>query len=292
MLKPPVIAILLATGSAAWSQPFPNQPPPEAAQTTYEQPVAWERIQYGELSTQAMIFHRARESNAPLIVYFDNVVWRDGEIVRDNDLAGFAHSRGYASAFVSWDLQDQPTAEEILGDLGRAVARLVADAAELGIDPDEIVLVARGGAGGLAALLATDPRHLEAAGVDFAALRGVILLNGDGFDLVARATDNSGRLRGELEDVFGADDALRRHSPINHLAPPNAPAFLLVVESRRASFTEHSHGFSELLTSAGIDNRLVLIPRNIRSTSVHMFGTRDTEWNAAAAEFLERAFSR
>lgn len=288
--------LMLTTASAGLAQSAQRstaQFEPSGAPTTYSLPVASERIEYGDLSGQEIRFHPARGGAlAPLVIYISSA-WSDGQgYDLDDDLAGFAYQRGYASAFVGYHGLESPNADEVLGDYAAALRRLADEAPERGIDMSRIVIVARGGAAGFAALLATEPAWLESAGLPFGALRGVILLNGDGFDLAPRLADSDGRLDSEFEYLFGEGAGrLARYSPVSHLDPPNAPAFLLIAEERKASIAEASQSFAERLNGAGVANRLVLVPRHIRTERVGTFSTRPTDTGQAATEFLEAAFN-
>lgn len=288
--------LLASAGGAQPSSPtdYDRFMPGRDAATTYSIPVARERIEYGELSGQEISFHSARgDAPAPLVVYISSI-WSDGQDRGlDDDVAGFAYERGYASAFVGYHWDDRPSAEDVLADYAGALRQLAEEAPERGIDVSRIVIVARGSAAGFAALLATDPALIEASGLPFEALRGVILLNGEGFDLAPRLAESDGRLNSEFEDLFGeGTGGLTRYSPVNHLEPPNAPRFLLVAEERRGSSTAYAHAFADQLEATGIEHELVLIPRHIRSYRANVFGTRPMAAGEAAANFLEASFHR
>lgn len=255
--------------------------------------VSREYIRYGDLSGQEISFRPARQDTpAPLVVIIDDRYWRNDQPMSDDYLPGFLYEQGYASASIQSRAYPEPEAAEAIADLAAAIARLRDESAKLGIDMSRMILVGRGSAAWAAALLATDPSHAAAAGLDFSAIKGAVLINGDGMDLAARAAESPRLRNGDFADFFEGDEALTLFSPVTHLGPPDAPAFLLLVEERRSSAQASAHSFAEQLSAASIANEIVTIERyRANSRSGEIGGPRNRA-TPALERFMADAFER
>ena len=182
------------------------------------------------------------------------------------------------------------TVEEQAKDVGEAVKALVGQASSIGVDPNRIVLMGHSAGAHLAALVATDPQY---AGEAFGAIRGVILLDGAGYD-IATSMDAE-RLIGRrlYNSAFGTDP--ERHaslSPLTHVGGEDAPNWLaLYVEQRRISRVQ-SHSLADALKAQGKSASAVAI-----SDTNHGRMNREMGLSAGAAQteavdsFLEEVFT-
>ena len=91
--------------------------------------------------------------------------------------------KGWAFASANYRLVPQATVEQQAADVASAIAWLRANAAKEGLDPDRIVLMGHSAGAHLVALVGTDPHYLKAAGVPMGAVKGVVLLDGAGYDV-------------------------------------------------------------------------------------------------------------
>lgn len=203
---------------------------------------------YGDDPRQAItVWVAAHKGKAPLMLYFHGGGWAAG----DSGAGGGAKpkhfiDRGYVYASATYRFVPQATVEDQLADAARAVRWLRANAGELGADKDRIVLVGHSSGAHLAAMIASDPQWLAAAKVPFAAIRAVVLLDGAGFDVPTLMAPYPGTTMPFYGLAFGADAARQlRLSPIAHLAPPNAPAWLFLQDASRFS------GYAEAEALAG-----------------------------------------
>ena len=185
---------------------------------------------YGPAPRQQLrLFTRRAAGRAPLIVYVHGGGWSAG--TPDSGAGGqTAHftARGYGWATVGYRFVPDVTVEEQASDVASAIAA----ARRAGrVDPDRIVLVGHSSGGHLAALLATDPRWLAGAGVPFAALRAVVLLDAAALDpaMILGSGATGGTIDAYFRPAFGPDPARwTALSPLAQAAAPNAPAWLML----------------------------------------------------------------
>lgn len=185
---------------------------------------------YGPAPRQQLrIFTRRAAGRAPLIVYVHGGGWSAG--TPDAGAIGQpAHftARGYGWATAGYRFVPEARVEEQEADLAAAIA---AARRARGVDPNRIVLVGHSSGGHLAALLATDPRWLAAAGVPFASLKAVILLDPAALDpaMILGSGAVGGTIDAFFRPAFGADPARwAALSPLAQAAAPNAPAWLIL----------------------------------------------------------------
>lgn len=144
------------------------------------------------------------------------------------------------------------SAAEMLDDIAAGLAEVARRAGEENLDLSRLVVVGEEAGGHFAALLATDPSYLRAAGLDFGAIRSVLIVNGRGFDVPARIEGESAYLRKAYQRAFGADPAeQQRLSPMAHVAAPNAPSFLFVAGEREGEAVAQAEAMAAALEQVG-----------------------------------------
>ncbi len=94
----------------------------------------------------------------------------------------------------------------------------------------------------------------------FRSIRAVIGYGGTGFDLAERA--NRSPCLAQRYRRFVSNDIAdyTRLSPVNHLAPPNARAFLLLAEDKDADATAESKEAVARFVGAGVDAHFAAVP--------------------------------
>ena len=145
--------------------------------------------------------------------------------------------------------------------MASAIAWVRANAAQEGFDAQRIVLMGHSAGAHLVALVGTDPRYLKAAGVPMNAVKGVILLDGAGYDVPAQVKA-PGNLVGPMYDAaFGKDVARQKAlSPTLHAAAPNVANWLILPIERRADSQAQSKALAAGLSKAGASTRVVAVP--------------------------------
>ncbi len=139
---------------------------------------------------------------------------------------------------------------EHVAAVAAGIGEIVRQASRLGYDADRIILVGRGWAGQVAALLATDPTWLAAEGVSLSSIRAVLVLDGFGLDLEAQLESDDSRTLKEIRKMLdGAAPA--RLSPLRHAAAPNAARFLFYAPPNAPEAAARTEALAAALLSAG-----------------------------------------
>jgi dipeptidyl aminopeptidase/acylaminoacyl peptidase len=116
-------------------------------------------------------------------------------------------------------------------------------------------------------------------------------VDGEGFDLVRRSAESK-FMHDEYKRIY-ADGAaaLKAFSPMTHVAPPNAPAFLLLASHDHVDGVRESEFMAQALTSAGTAATFAALPDqrkgNLRTTFLAEQG--GSGW--AVMDFLQQTFA-
>jgi len=257
----------------------------QAADLGLKAPNAYPKpLRYGGKAWQTVQFYPAKAATStPLVIAFSSAA------------DGWARYRfneaGIALAIVP-DKETVPTARKTVGNYLAAIAYLYGDAAKLGIDRTRIVLYGFGGGGSMAALLGSDPTLLVGAGVPFEAVRGVISIGGEDFDVVRRMKE-SAYLRSRYQRYYGRDEAeAAALSPISHLGAPDAPSFLLLADERDTDGVEESASITRALVNAGSPATFVKLPEQHEGVRRTYFLAEQGGSGWEIMDFVQAAFAK
>lgn len=209
---------------------------------------------YGSAEKQAFDFYPAPSGGHPaLVVFIHGGGWSIGDkTMGTRNKASHFTAKGYAFASLNYRLVPEIDPAGQAADIAAAVAFLRAKADSLGFDPNRIILMGHSAGAHLAALVSTDPRYFETAGVPMPAIRGTILLDGAGYD-VPRQMEHAGPMLGKMyREAFTTDKATQiRLSPLAHAGQPNVANWLILFDKSRADSGSQSNSLAGALGRAG-----------------------------------------
>ncbi|KPP86650.1 alpha/beta hydrolase [Erythrobacter sp. HL-111] len=223
----------------------------------------------------------------PLVLFIHGGGWRAGNHKAVQVKPPHLNAQGYYFASTGYRLVPNVSVEQQAEDIGAALRALRGQAGAIGFDPDAIVLMGHSAGAHLAALVATDPRY---AGEAFDAVRGVVLLDGAGYDVKAQMAGAAPELWQVYFNAFTADEAVQEAlSPITHVGGKDAPHWLaLHVEGREASQVQ-SEMLAERLRAAGVRAEAVAIEGTDHGRMNRELGTEAGEAQTRAVDaFLAR----
>ncbi len=189
----------------------------------------------------------------PIILFVHGGGWQRGSKDNATGMQKVEHltREGYAFASIDYRLVPASTVEQQAADVAAAVAWTRSNAARLGVDASRIVLMGHSAGAHLVALVGTDPRYLAAVGLSLSDLRGVIALDGAGYDVARQIADAGPLLRSTYLQAFGSDASRQRDlSPTFQAAAPNVPSFLIVHVDRPDSKVQ-AEAFGKALAQSG-----------------------------------------
>ena len=207
-------------------------------------------------------------TRAPLLLFIHGGGWSIGD-KRTGAGVKAAHftQGGWAFASANYRLVPQASVEQQAADIASAIAWARSNAAAHGLDPDRIVLMGHSAGAHLVALVGTDPRYLAAAEVPIAAVKGVILLDGAGYDIAGQMARPGNAVAGMYDAAFGKDPARQKAlSPTLHTAAPNVARWLMLPIDRRDDSKAQSEGLAAALRPAGASAKVVAVPGESHSS--------------------------
>lgn len=228
--------------------------------------------------------------DAPLVMFIHGGGWQRGNH-KATVQAKPQHFKdmGYVFASAGYRLLPDAPVEQQAADIGAALRALRAQAESGGFDPDKIVLMGHSAGAHLAALVATDPQY---AGDAFAAIKGVVLLDGAGYDVAAAAASPTMELPTLYKDVFGSDPARQKAlSPITHVGGKDAPHWLALYVAQRPGSKAQSEALADALAKAGQDAAAVPITGTDHGRMNRELGTDAGAAQTQAVDaFLKKVF--
>ncbi|MEO5628336.1 MAG: alpha/beta hydrolase [Thermomonas sp.] len=193
---------------------------------------------------------QATSSPAPVVVFFYGGSWKRGERAQYKFVGQRLADNGVLAVIADYRTYPQAKFPAFMDDAARAVRRVHDEAAGWGGDPDRMFIAGHSAGAQIAALLATDPRYLQAHGMQPKQLAGVIGLSGP-YDF---------NVTGDLANVFDAPALWPRAQAVN-FASGDEPPFLLI-HGTGDRVVEHvdSIQLAERLRAHGVPAILKLLP--------------------------------
>lgn len=215
----------------------------------------------------------------PIMAFIHGGGWAFGDkanIPHGRDKAGWFVPHGFVFASLNYRLSPAAKHPAHVQDIGAAIAWLHDNAASFGGDPDRLYVMGHSAGAHLAALAATDERRLAAHNLPLTTIKGVIPLDGAGYDLTIEAPKviRTRLVLGKYyRDAFGTDpkewaDA----SPASHVAPGKGIAPFLLVHTVRADAATQSRALADALRKAGVNAETLLTPHQSHAELNRQFG--------------------
>lgn len=240
------------------------------------------------------IYRPLEGDNLPVMIFIHGGAWRAGDKEWEGDKPQFFTSQNYVFASVNYRLSPQVQHPAHVQDVAHAIAWLHEHVSEYGGDPDRMFVLGHSSGAHLAALVATDEEYLQEAGEDLSIIKGVIVLDGGGYDIPKMV--NSGELfaQGRYERAFGKDqDVWIDASPVTHAEPgKDIPPFLLVHAGKRNASREQAEKLATALSDAGVRAEVHHQPNKNHITINSNIGDEGDETTARIIKFLQSTFSQ
>jgi acetyl esterase/lipase len=194
----------------------------------------------------------------PIVVFIHGGGWIGGDKSQVGVKPEAFVRAGYIFASVNYRLSPAVMHPEHTADVAKSLAFIHREAVKYGGDPTEIYLIGHSAGAHLTALVATDHRYLAASGLPLTIVRGVVLLDGAGYDMPLQMTMTGGPDFDQLYRMaFGLDRKLWEHaSPITHVAKGKGiPPFLLFHLGPKQATGVQAQKFCDALKEAEVPYR-------------------------------------
>ena len=252
-------------------------------------PDGMREIAYGADEKQKMDLIVPKTGKAPLLFFVHGGGWSIGDKRAGEGTKGpWALKQGWAFASANYRLVPQATVEQQAQDLASALAWVRSHAAGEGVDPDRIVLMGHSAGAHLVALLGTDTHYLRDAGVPLSTIRGVVLLDGAGYDVPAQSSAEANVVKPMYDAAFSTDPARQSAlSPTRHADAPNASRWLILPIQSRADSQAQSRALAAALVKAGSRAEVSVVPSETHGSLNKGLGEDGDFATGAVEDFLK-----
>ncbi|HVH48301.1 MAG TPA: alpha/beta hydrolase [Sphingomicrobium sp.] len=233
---------------------------------------------YGTDPKQTLAYARpVLNRTVAVLVFIHGGGWSIGDkSMSVGDKAAHFTGEGWAFATVNYRLVPGATVEQQAADVASALAWLRAHAKERGFDPNRIVIIGHSAGAHLAALVGTDPTYLTAAGVPMSSVKGIVLLDGAGYDIPAQMAFKGNLVADMYDAAFGKDPARQKAlSPTFQSGAPNVATWLILPVERRPDSQAQSNGLAAALRKGGSVASVVPVPGESHTTLNRGLGEAD-----------------
>ena len=218
-----------------------------------------------------------------------------GWVMGDKSNAGFAEPKtswlldaGYLVVSINYRLSPAVSHPGHVEDVRRAIAWVQKTIPRHGGDPRRIWLLGHSAGAHLAALAAVDGAGLQAAGGDPDGLRGVVLLDGAGYDIPKQYAGlrEGSALQKMYRLAFSDDPAKQREASPVHRVDRRPPPFLILHVARRADSRRQSGLLAEALRAQGGRAEVMAIAGKTHGSISADCGKKGDPVTLAIAKFL------
>jgi arylformamidase len=248
-------------------------------------------LSYGTDDKQRLDFWRAPESqkNPGLIVFIHGGGWSKGDKTTGaGTKPAFYKGLGYSFASLNYRLVPNATVDQQASDIATAIAALRRDAERFGFDGNNIVIMGHSAGAHLAALVSSDTRYLDQAGVPVTSIKATILLDGAGYDVVKQMASADNRVEDMYQAAFTNDPATQKAlSPLTHVGGTDVGRWLFIYDDSRMDAAEQASELSNALQAAGVSSTVKAAPESTHMSINRDAGVAESYVGSAIAMFLK-----
>ena len=245
--------------------------------------------------TSLDVYAPENAKNCPVMVWVHGGGWARGDKAQVANLPVAFLREGFVLVSVNYRLAPQVKFDAQAQDVAAAIGWVHKHAKEYGGDPSRMFTMGHSAGAHLVALVGTDESYLRAQGLSLAALRGVVPLDTEVYDLKAFAARFGGRLPDLYASPFTQDAAVwAKASPITHVRKDKGIPPMIVAYSGgqrphgNPDRAEYAEAFVAKLTGAGVTAEVVGAPEKTHVQIALEFGLPGDHVTEKVFGFLKR----
>lgn len=235
---------------------------------------------YADDQDKLDVFMPEGAAGAPVIVFFHGGALQRGDKSRGEVLARRFVPEGVGVVSANYRLSPGVMHPAHIQDAAAAFAWVIKNIARYGGDPERVYVSGHSAGAYLATLMAIDPAHLAAHGVELDAVRGTIPISPF---LYVEAT-----AKDRPKTVWGEDpEAWLNASVTPHIEPGKGPMLLIYADGDADWRRGQNETFGEAMRAAGnSDVRVVEVPNRDHFTLMTQMNTADDQIGSLVLRFI------
>ncbi|HEX4149303.1 MAG TPA: alpha/beta hydrolase [Pirellulales bacterium] len=235
------------------------------------------------------VYAPAEGQKHPIVVWIHGGGWRQGDKAGVQRKPHAFTERGFVIASINYRLAPDATLKEMTGDVAQAVRWIHDHAADFGGDPDAIFVMGHSAGAHLAALVCTDGRYLETAGLSLASIKGCMPVDTGVYDAAKQIESVLPQRRATYRGVFSESPATQKEfSPMTYVAKDRQiPPFLILHVADRPDSKAQSEMFAAALRAAGVPAKVFAGEGKTHGTINSELGDQNDPPTKAMWEFLD-----
>lgn len=229
----------------------------------------------------------------PILIYIHGGGWAIGDKSRVSEKPDWAFRNDWILVSVNYRLSPEVMHPEHARDVAAAVSYVHEHAAEIGGDPDRIVIMGHSAGAHLAGIVASEESLLGEYGLSPADLQGVVLLDGAGYNISDQMSSFflTGKTREMYEQAFGTDPKLWvQASPTLQAMPNEEVAPLLAVHVPRLRSRIASIELVEVWNTTQAAATRHIAPSKDHASLNHTMGKINDPDTRVVEEFIKSVF--
>ena len=241
--------------------------------------------------TSLDVYALPQSSGQPIMIWIHGGGWQIGDKARVQSKPQAFVDNGFVFVSVNYRLVPKVNYKEQAGDIANAIHWVHGNAKKFGGNAEQMYVMGHSAGAHLAALVATDEQYLKAQKLPLTAIKGVVLLDGAGYDITKQMGALAGpRNRKLYTTVFGTDgETWKDASPIRHISKDkDIPPFLILYVADRRTSRIQSEGLAAALNGAGVTSKVIPAKDKTHATINREFGQSGDEPTKAVFQFLKR----
>lgn len=216
--------------------------------------------------TSLDIYAPKNANNSPVMIMIHGGGWQIGDKLNpglnDNKIP-FFNNNGIIYVSINYRLSPVIQHPEHIKDVAEAVSWVYDNIGKYGGDKNKLFVMGHSAGAHLAALVATDERRLKQHNKDLSIIKGVILLDGAGYDIPQQTNSQirfgglnaiGGILNEMYLNAFTENEEIQKDaSPYYHISKgKNIPPFLIFTAGGRIASVNQSKKMVDALQKAGV----------------------------------------
>lgn len=229
----------------------------------------------------------------PVVAWVHGGGWLTGDKTKDVEhKASFFTQLGYIFVSINYRLSPDVAHPAHAQDVAQSIAWLHNQVINYGGDPQKMVLMGHSSGGHIVSLLGTNARFLLELGIDVQIIRGVLVIDGVGFDVQARMERLQKSFSQMYAQAFGSNpEDWRDASPIHFIGTHKyTPRYLMLCADHSNHAPVAAQMFWEMLKESNITAEVTTISNKDHSTINEDIGKHKEVINMVIQDFLKECF--